>query len=114
MKAQASLELMLALASLITLLTFLTSTIFQTTNALNSAQQKMLAYQKAQSCALVASSLAANPEARIKEGLECKYAEGMMVEDFNNSYVACDVIGELHVEQRKGTLTLIAYGSHYR
>ena len=112
---QASLELVLMLATFIVILTFILGSFLKVANFTRLADEKGLAIANAQSCALVASSLSTNFDSKTTAELQgCKCGETKMMSDFNGGYVASAIIGKVKIEQKGKAFELVVDGSHYR
>lgn len=114
-RGQASLELMLMLATFIIILTLMLGSLFKVADSARSMDKKSSAIANAQSCALTASSLSANLDSKtIAELQGCKCSGTKMLSDFNGSYVSSAIIGNVKIEQRGKAFELVVNGSHYR
>ncbi|MCD6478804.1 MAG: hypothetical protein J7L44_02850 [Candidatus Diapherotrites archaeon] len=113
-KAQVSLEFMLCTVFFILLLVIIINSGMKLSARLQEHNAKFAALAEAQRCALIADSLASNPEIKTLEKLECSIFTGKAASDFNSGFVYAKMFANVEIVGKQKGFEVTVHGSHYR
>jgi len=107
-------EFMLCTLFFIVLISLIASTGIKLSARSINASSKLDVVAKTQRCAMLADSLAANPETRSKSKIACPIFEGCAAGDFNGKYICAKMFANAGIVGKKNGFEVVVYGSHYR